>query len=404
MGGLEAEHQRPRCPPSPAPVTSASVGSSSRQFAGLRPDCARALAPPRRPRRSSAKATPRPRALWAGRSWTRTQASVITPRMPSEPISIRSGLGPAPEPGQPPALPGAGRGDRAHRLDQVVDVGVDGREVAAGAGRDPAAERRELERLREVAQGEPVLARAGPRAPGRARRPGSAPRARPRSTSSTRSSRAEVDRHRAGVARRRLAARRRRRRWCRPRTGSPPAPASAHQASTASTSRLVARARDQVRRVVDLAAKAADDVAVGLAERVRDALAAVVADDLRERRRGGSAAAAAARSPRAAPAPRRRRRRSRAARAPRSRPAPCARGSGLLVLESPAPVLARPLAAHRGRPGPSPTSARRASGWRTATCWLFACSSAVARCARPAPPTSSRPSPRSSRGTGGRRC
>ena len=35
-----------------------------------------------------------------GRSRTRTQASVITPRMPSEPISIRSGLGPAPEPGR----------------------------------------------------------------------------------------------------------------------------------------------------------------------------------------------------------------------------------------------------------------------------------------------------------------
>ena len=37
-------------------------------------------------------------ARWAA-SRTRTQASAITPRIPSEPISIRSGLGPAPEPG-----------------------------------------------------------------------------------------------------------------------------------------------------------------------------------------------------------------------------------------------------------------------------------------------------------------
>ena len=34
-----------------------------------------------------------------GRACTRTQACVITPRMPSEPIRSRSGLGPAPEPG-----------------------------------------------------------------------------------------------------------------------------------------------------------------------------------------------------------------------------------------------------------------------------------------------------------------
>ena len=38
--------------------------------------------------------------LWSGASCTRTQASVITPRIPSEPISMRSGLGPAPEPGR----------------------------------------------------------------------------------------------------------------------------------------------------------------------------------------------------------------------------------------------------------------------------------------------------------------
>ena len=38
-------------------------------------------------------------ALKRGRWRTRTQASVITPRIPSEPSSMRSGLGPAPEAG-----------------------------------------------------------------------------------------------------------------------------------------------------------------------------------------------------------------------------------------------------------------------------------------------------------------
>ena len=34
-----------------------------------------------------------------GRRWIRIHASLITPRMPSLPITSRSGLGPAPEPG-----------------------------------------------------------------------------------------------------------------------------------------------------------------------------------------------------------------------------------------------------------------------------------------------------------------
>ena len=44
------------------------------------------------------------------------------------------------------------RREHAHRLDEVVDVRVVGRVVATGARRDPAAERREAERLREVSQ------------------------------------------------------------------------------------------------------------------------------------------------------------------------------------------------------------------------------------------------------------
>ena len=58
--------------------------------------------------------------------------------------------------GQPPGLPPSPRREHAHRLDEVVDVGVVRGVVAAGAGGDPAAERREAERLREVAQREAV--------------------------------------------------------------------------------------------------------------------------------------------------------------------------------------------------------------------------------------------------------
>ena len=145
------------CEPSPAPVTSASRASIRRQLVGYRPDCesARTASAPAHEARRSAPAV---EARWTGRRRTLTHASVIIPSVPSEPISIRSGETPAPEPGsRRDSHTPAGR-ERPHRLDQVVDVGVERGEVAAGAGGDPAAERRELKRLREVAQGEPVRA------------------------------------------------------------------------------------------------------------------------------------------------------------------------------------------------------------------------------------------------------
>src|SRR4029453_13071451 len=56
------------------------------------------------------------------------------------------------------------------RLDEVVDVRLQRREMAARAGGDPAAQRRVLERLRVVAEGLPVglelLLEAGTRGPG----------------------------------------------------------------------------------------------------------------------------------------------------------------------------------------------------------------------------------------------
>ena len=162
----------------PAPVVPASSASSRRQLDGLRPGLGD-LAHRPRGGEEVVELDPAGGLEASGRGRTRTQASAITPRIPSEPISTRSGRGARARARQPPALPGPARGDRPHRLDQVVDVGVEGREVAAGPGRDPAAEGRVLERLREVAQGQAVLAQLLLEHRARSPRPGSAPPATP---------------------------------------------------------------------------------------------------------------------------------------------------------------------------------------------------------------------------------
>ena len=176
VGRLEARARAAR-PPCEAPVSAASPGSSRRQLRRVQAALRRARAPPRRPRAKSGKRHAG-RRRGSGRSCSRIHASVITPRMPSEPISIRSGLGPGARARQAPRLDRPARRDRGDRLDEVVDVRVERREVAAGARRDPAAERRELERLREVAQRQAVRAQLVLERRARSRRPGSAPRAR----------------------------------------------------------------------------------------------------------------------------------------------------------------------------------------------------------------------------------
>ncbi len=76
----------------------------------------------------------------------------MMPRVPSEPRNIRSGEGPAPE-------PDSRRTDHPHGFGQVVDVGVERREVPArGASGKPAAQAGESEGLREMAQRETVRA------------------------------------------------------------------------------------------------------------------------------------------------------------------------------------------------------------------------------------------------------
>ena len=65
-----------------------------------------------------------------------------------QPVGARPGAGA----GQAPRLHRAGGRHDAQAFDEIVDMRVEGREVAARARRDPAAEGRVLEALREVPQ------------------------------------------------------------------------------------------------------------------------------------------------------------------------------------------------------------------------------------------------------------
>lgn len=73
-------------------------------------------------------------------------------RAEEQAVGRRSGAGC----GQPPGRAGSRGRDHAQGLDEVVDAGAAGGVVAAGPGGQPAAEGGELEALREVAQGEAV--------------------------------------------------------------------------------------------------------------------------------------------------------------------------------------------------------------------------------------------------------
>ena len=259
-------------------MVSASRGSSNRQFDGWRPDCeiTRAASAP------AAKLSKRTgrEALKRGRGRTRTQASVITPRMPSEPRIMRSGLGPAPEPGslrlsQTPVGVSA-----VNRVDQVVDVGLQGGEMAARPGRDPAAKGGELERLGKMAQGEPAGPQAvlevGPERPG----PDQG-RARDLVDLDDPGQRTEVDRDGPAVAvsdpgldpadDARAAAEGHRRQ----------PPVGAHLQHPPDVLG-VAREGDHVGGPVEPPAEAADDVAIGAPHRVPDPVRRIGAEDVAE--------------------------------------------------------------------------------------------------------------------------
>ena len=142
--------------PLPAPVSSASEASSRRQLAGCRPDWAISRTAPRGGQEVAELDPAGGLELGPGAHPHPGLGDRAEDALGADQHPVRRGPGARAR--QPPALPGPARGDRPHRLDQVVDVGLQGREVPAGPGRDPAAEGRVLEGLREVAQGEAVLA------------------------------------------------------------------------------------------------------------------------------------------------------------------------------------------------------------------------------------------------------
>ncbi len=71
------------------------------------------------------------------------------------------GAGPGARSGQPARLDRTLGRHHAQAFDKIVDMGVEAGEMAAGAGRDPAAEGRIFEALRKMPQGQPVRLELG---------------------------------------------------------------------------------------------------------------------------------------------------------------------------------------------------------------------------------------------------
>ena len=173
-------------------------------------------------------------------------------------------------------------------------------EVPARAGGDPAAERRELEGLRVEAQRQPVLGPAAPRARGPL---APAPMRAARETGSTSSTRSSAPRSSATAPSKRA---RDARLDAADHAGAaavgddrdarrpPPTPARA------STSRLVARARDEVGGVLVAPAQRAHHVEVGLAQACAARASASPAEKIAGAPAARPRAARAARRPRAA--------------------------------------------------------------------------------------------------------
>ena len=144
-----------------------SCSSESRATSGSA--CSRASVAQRlaRRRRSSRRRRPRRRAR-AGAGRTRSESSLITPSVPSEPTSSWRRPGPAALAGSGGSVDLAGRRGEAQAQHHLLDRAVAGRGLPGRARRGAAAERDVLEGLREVAEraarARPARARARARA------------------------------------------------------------------------------------------------------------------------------------------------------------------------------------------------------------------------------------------------
>src|SRR5271165_2081045 len=129
--------------PSPAPVLYASCGSRMRQFAGYSP----AWEIARTARAAGAEARPvlQPHPRLGDHAEDALRAD-------EQPVRA----GPGARAGQPPRLHHPTRRDHAQAFDEIVNMRVEAGEMPARARRDPAAERRVLEALREMPQRQPV--------------------------------------------------------------------------------------------------------------------------------------------------------------------------------------------------------------------------------------------------------
>ncbi len=204
-------------------------------------------------------------------------------RAAEQPLGSGTGAGG----GQPSGLEQPARRDDADRFDELVDVGVQRREVTPRPRRDPPSEGRVLKRLREVAERQPV--RAQLRLECRALRPGRDPRGAGDGVDLEHAGQAShVDADRAAVPVTHVglhAPDDARSAPVRDRRGTHVAAPLENREHVA----LVAWECDQVRRVVEVAAHRADQIADRLAVRVRGALVRIVREPVCERRRRAQA-------------------------------------------------------------------------------------------------------------------
>ena len=112
----------------------------------------------RRRARRGTRRRPRPtgaRRLGAG--WTRSRAPVMTPSVPSDPTNSWVRSGPTAALGAPPVwtMPAVGQDD-VEPDDHVLDLPVAGRVLAGRPAGQPAADRRQVDRLRPVAERQAV--------------------------------------------------------------------------------------------------------------------------------------------------------------------------------------------------------------------------------------------------------
>ena len=213
VGRLEAEHEHRERAVAGAGLQRLELVDQT-AVRGVEARTARARARPPR-RAGTCRSAPRARRGAPDAAGPAPTRSVITPSVPSEPSSIRSGRGPGAGSRQPARLPLARGGDRAHALDEVVDVGEP---VAKCPPARVAIQPPSVESSNDCGK-KRIVRPCGPSCSstrGPLRRPRSGPRARPR-RSRARVERAEVERQRAVETRRHRAAPRRPRRSCRRR-------------------------------------------------------------------------------------------------------------------------------------------------------------------------------------------